>query len=604
MRVVQQGFIIAIILCIGFPAVAAGQRRRIYILETLSPGLPASIQTTEAFRRRLQERTTEEFDIFVDYLDLLRLPSQSHLDSVVNYLSQKFAEAPPDLVIALGRAAIPFILSHRNLVGPNLPTIIANVPSSAVPDPDRAPNIFYVVSEYDFLRTLKLAQQLQPDAQNLLIVGGASDYDRQWLDDAKRQLQPFIGRYATRYISDAAYDDILNQVAQLPNHSIVILSIFLTDNAGAARTTPEVAADLGKMSAAPVYSPVAGTIGMGVLGGFADDWAGQGSIAADIALGILSGKDVAKAPRVTVSAHMNRIDARQLKRWQISPSRIPADTDVSFPEVNLWTQYHRYIVGAMCFVLLQMLLISALLLQRARRRAAEFDIRSKESELRVSYEQVRQLAGKLINAHEEERSRIARELHDDVGQQVASLSISLSRLKRRVSPSDESVGSELAQLQANTTCLAKDLRDLSHDLHQGALEQIGLPEALRDRCEQISRESNATITFEVAEGWIEVPDTVKLCLYRVAQEALRNIAKHANAKTGRVTIAHHNGQVRMTISDDGLGFLATDGPNGRQGIGLLSMRERVRMLGGRFEVNSTPNRGTVATIAIPTGDKH
>jgi signal transduction histidine kinase len=301
---------------------------------------------------------------------------------------------------------------------------------------------------------------------------------------------------------------------------------------------------------------------------------------------------------------MNRLDARQLKRWNISPSRIPADTDVSFLEANLWTQYHRYIIGAMCFVFVQMLLISALLLQRARRRAAELDIRSKESELRGSYEQVRQLAGKLINAHEEERSRIARELHDDVGQKVASLSISLSSLKRRALASDESVGNELAHLQAKTTCLAKDLRDLSHDLHQGAIEHISLPEALRERCEQINQESNIRLKFEVAEGWIEVPDNIKLCLYRVAQEALRNIAKHANAKTGVVTIAHENGQVRMTISDDGLGFVTTKDPIGRQGIGLLSMRERVRMLGGSFDVSSTLNCGTVATIAIPTGDKH
>jgi two-component system sensor histidine kinase UhpB len=258
----------------------------------------------------------------------------------------------------------------------------------------------------------------------------------------------------------------------------------------------------------------------------------------------------------------------------------------------------------MCFAFLQMLLIAALLLQRARRRAAELDIRSKESELRGSYEQVRQLAGKLINAHEEERSRIARELHDDVGQQVASLSISLSSLKRRVLASDESAGSELAHLQVKTTCLAKDLRDLSHDLHQGAIEHISLPEALRERCEQVNRESNIKLKFEVAEGWIEVPDNIKLCLYRVAQEALRNIAKHAHAKTGSVTIAHENGQVRMTICDDGLGFVTTDDSIGRQGIGLLSMRERVRMLGGSFEVTSTPNRGTVATIAIATGGEH
>jgi two-component system sensor histidine kinase UhpB len=231
------------------------------------------------------------------------------------------------------------------------------------------------------------------------------------------------------------------------------------------------------------------------------------------------------------------------------------------------------------------------------------DIREKESELRVSYEQVRQLAGRLINAQEDERARIARELHDDVGQRVASLSIGLSSLKRRVPDSDETLRSELSRLQLQTTGLAKDLRDLSHELHQGALEHVGLPDALRETCDQISRESDIQIKFEVADGWTEVADDIKLCLYRVAQEALHNIAKHAHAKMGCVAIAHQNGQVVMRVSDNGLGF-ATHGPTGQQGIGLLSMRERVRMLGGSFEVKSAPNTGTIATVTIPTGGKH
>jgi len=165
------------------------------------------------------------------------------------------------------------------------------------------------------------------------------------------------------------------------------------------------------------------------------------------------------------------------------------------------------------------------------------------------------------------------------------------------------VRSELSQLQLQTTDLAKDLRDLSHELHQGALEHVGLPEALRERCEQMSRDSGIQIELEVADGWKEVPDDIKLCLYRVAQEALHNVAKHAHAKLGCVAIAHQKDQVVMRISDDGLGF-ATRGPTESQGIGLLSMRERVRMLGGSFEVKSTPDAGTIAVVTIPTGGQH
>jgi signal transduction histidine kinase len=583
-------------LCVS-QAVAAtgGERRRIYFLEALSPALPANVQTIQGFKQRLHERTSEEFEIFVDYMELGRLLSHAHLDSTVNYLSQKYAEAPPDVLITLGRAALPVLLKHPSMVGPSVPILVANLPSTAVLNTNELRNAVYIVSRYDFLNTLKLAEQLQPNAQNLVIVGGASEYDHQWLDDARRQLQSNVALYKTRYITDVTYEEMLNEVSHLPKETIVILSIFLTDGSGQARATPEVAADLARVSSAPVYSPVAGTIGMGVLGGYADDWEAQGAKVADIAFDILSGKDLATIPHVNAALHINRIDARQLRRWHISQSRIPAGSKVSFREVDLWEQYRWQIAGVFSLILIQSLLITALIFQRARRQAAEMA-------LRVSYEEIRQLAGRLINAQEEERSRIARELHDDVGQRVASLSIGLSSLKRRVADSDETVRSELSRLQLQTTGLAKDLRDLSHELYQGALEHVGLPDALRERCDQISRESDIQIKLEVADGWTEVVDDIKLCLYRVAQEALQNIAKHAHAKMACVAIARQSGQVVMRISDNGLGF-ATHGPTGQQGIGLLSMRERVRMLGGSFEVKSAPNTGTITTVTIPTGGK-
>ena len=481
-RILNQLSPILIILCVG-QAVAAtgGERRRIYFLEALSPALPASVQTMQGFRQRLHERTSEEFEIFVDHMELGRLPSKAHLESTVKYLSQKYAEAPPDVLITLGRAALPVLVQHPNMVGPSVPILVANLPSTAVLNTNELQNAVYIVSRYDFLNTLKLAEQLQPNAQNLVIVGGASEYDRQWLDDARRQLQSKAVFYKTRYVTDLSYEEMLNEVSHLPKETIVILSIFLTDGSGQARATPEVAADLARASSAPVYSPVAGTIGKGVLGGYADDWEAQGAKVADIAFDILSGKDLATIPHVNASLHMNRIDSRELRRWHISQSRIPAGSEVSFREVDLWEQYFWQIAGVFSLILFQSLLITALIFQRARRQAAEVA-------LRASYEEVRQLAGRLINAQEEERSRIARELHDDVGQRVASLSIGLSSLKRRIADPDETVKSELSRLQLQTTGLAKDLRDLSHELHQGALEHVGLPDALRERCDQISRE--------------------------------------------------------------------------------------------------------------------
>ncbi len=174
-RILNQLSPILIILCVG-QAVAAtgGERRRIYFLEALSPALPASVQTMQGFRQRLHERTSEEFEIFVDHMELGRLPSKAHLKSTVKYLSQKYAEAPPDVLITLGRAALPVLVQHPNMVGPSVPILVANLPSTAVLNTNELQNAVYIVSRYDFLNTLRLAEQLQPNAQNLVIVGGAA----------------------------------------------------------------------------------------------------------------------------------------------------------------------------------------------------------------------------------------------------------------------------------------------------------------------------------------------------------------------------------------------------------------------------------------------
>ena len=239
---------------------------------------------------------------------------------------------------------------------------------------------------------------------------------------------------------------------------------------------------------------------------------------------------------------------------------------------------------------------------KRRRRALEVEVAERkqvEEMLRASHGKIADLAGRLLTAQEAERTRIARELHDDVGQRVASLSIALSTLKRKLGPTHDSVD-DVATLQRETMRMSKDLRNLSHELHPGALEHVGLVEALRTRCEELRVESNVRASVDVAEGWSEVPYDMALCLYRVAQEALRNVTSHANATTARISLARHGGDVVMQVADDGQGFIASD-PAMHHGLGLMSMDERVRMLGGTFQVQPGPHNGTVVVASLPLG---
>ena len=239
------------VLAVACQPADAAERRRIYFLESLSPALPAAVRTIDAFKKRLSEKTTEQFEIFIDYMELVRLPSQAHIDRTVQYLSGKYHEAPPDVLITLGRAALPFMAMYRDAIAPGAAVILASVPSTDAQASD-LPNVFWVTTEYSFSRTIELAQRLQPSAHELIVVGGAGDYDRKWLDLARRELQRYNDRYTIKYIAGLSYDETLNEVSRLSKDAIVIMSFFFADRAGQPHVSPEVAANVAMVSPAPV----------------------------------------------------------------------------------------------------------------------------------------------------------------------------------------------------------------------------------------------------------------------------------------------------------------------------------------------------------------
>ncbi|HKW03178.1 MAG TPA: MASE1 domain-containing protein [Vicinamibacterales bacterium] len=215
--------------------------------------------------------------------------------------------------------------------------------------------------------------------------------------------------------------------------------------------------------------------------------------------------------------------------------------------------------------------------------------------------QVHALAERIIRAQEEERTRIARELHDDFGQRIASLSIGLSSVKRDVAATASPAADTLASLQQQTMALAKDLRHLSHELHPGVFEHVGFVEALRARCDEVTVESGVRVGLDASEDWPGLGQDTALCLYRIAQEALRNVVTHARATSARISLARRNGAIVMCVADDGQGF-EMQGPGAEGGLGLASMRERVQMLGGYLELRTAPGAGTVAEVTLPYGD--
>lgn len=215
---------------------------------------------------------------------------------------------------------------------------------------------------------------------------------------------------------------------------------------------------------------------------------------------------------------------------------------------------------------------------------------------KTTEESLEELSGRLINAHEEERTRIARELHDDFSQRLALQGIGLGQLWKNLPKSDVEGRAKIEELLKRIREISSDMHSLSHQLHSSKLEHVGLVSALTGLCEEMRSRYKIQIEFSERGVSSEIPKDVALCLFRITQEALGNVVKHSQAKQAQAELFGTNDAIRLRIVDAGVGF---DPDLRRTGIGLISMRERLRLVGGTLSIMSAPMRGTEILVQVP-----
>jgi signal transduction histidine kinase len=204
---------------------------------------------------------------------------------------------------------------------------------------------------------------------------------------------------------------------------------------------------------------------------------------------------------------------------------------------------------------------------------------------------------RLIEAAEQERNRIARELHDDIGQRLALLAIELERL-RQDPPDLPEVRRRTGELQKQASDIATDIQTLSHKLHSTKLEDLGPVAAMRELCQELGELTKVKIDFKSQDLPSPLPPDVSLCLFRVLQEALHNSVKHSGARHVDVRLWGTSDEIHLAVSDPGVGFdreAAKDNP----GLGLVSMEERLKLLKGTISIQSQPKRGTTIHARVP-----
>jgi signal transduction histidine kinase len=233
-----------------------------------------------------------------------------------------------------------------------------------------------------------------------------------------------------------------------------------------------------------------------------------------------------------------------------------------------------------------------------QRKEAEEALRTSEAALRRSHEELRGLAANLIWTQEEVRREISRDLHDDLNQQLAALALELEALEQRLPKSRPQIRGELQSFRARVLEVSDHVRRTAYRLHPSILEDLGLAVALKSFCTDFSRQEKISVRFVRRQIPDSVPRDVSFCLYRIAQEALRNVAKHSGSEEVSVSLGGGDTQIQLNVCDRGVGFDLKSG-NAQKGLGIVSMQERVRLLNGQFTIQKRPGGGTKVSVQLP-----
>lgn len=220
------------------------------------------------------------------------------------------------------------------------------------------------------------------------------------------------------------------------------------------------------------------------------------------------------------------------------------------------------------------------------------------TEKRLVQEALSDIGRKLIEAQEEERAWIARELHDDINQRIAVMAVELEQWDQHLCDSGPDGREHIQRVRERLLDLGKDVQSLSHRLHSSKLELLGLVAAARSFCREFSEQHKVEVEFSQRDVPRNLPKETSLCLYRVLQEALQNALKHSGVRRFRVDMRGSSEEIQMEISDQGVGFAEHDTVN-RDGLGLISMRERLQMVKGEFSIKTEPGRGTTVQALVP-----
>jgi signal transduction histidine kinase len=555
--------------------------KRVLVLNSFGRDFASFEDVATNFETELMRLSPQPVEFFEASLETARFVEGTHEGPLVGYLDSLLSEEGVDLLVPIGGPAVRFFMRQRELLAPSTPLLAAGLERRVAKLPQDG-NTIAVPFVLDLPGVIENILQALPDTKEIVVVLGGSPLSQGWFAETERDFSPFSDRVHFTWTYRWTLPDIEKHLAGLPPHSAIFFGELTTDGAGMPYPGYTALERIHEAANAPIFGAFETQLGRGIVGGLLLSEAEMGRRAASAAIRILNGEAPGTIEEPPVTAASPAYDFRELERWGISEKQLPAGSQILFRPPSIWERYRTPLLIGLGILALQSVLIGGLLVQSSRRRMAQ--------------EEAGALARRLLTAHEDERRRLARELHDDLSQRLARLVIDAASVEQLLPATREENAARA--MRNDLMRLSEDVHALSYQLHPSVLDDLGLQEALKVECDRFSRRESIPASLSSFAAPKGLAIEISTCLFRVAQEALRNAARHSHAKSVSLEVASVNGTVQMTVTDDGVGF-DTAQSRARRSLGHASMRERTTLVHGKVEIESQPGRGTCVRVSVP-----
>jgi len=373
---------VALGMCVAAaPAYAGDEEARVLILNGIDPYLPAYLAIDGALRASLAEQGPPRVVFFSETLDGQRFALESMEPEVLALLEKKYRAVHIDVVVAFSIPSLEFFRRHGEHLWPGARLVFHGFPGEEISAESLPPHAAAIVARQDIVATIKLAQRLQPDARRIVVVAGASEFDRRAEQQARTALSTSAEHATVEFFSGLPLPELAARVAAEPSDTIVVYLSQFRDRGGRPYTPREVLRSISEASSAPVYAITETLVGFGAAAGIVESYEARGKLGGEQVRAALAGQPP-EASRVVLAAPSRCLaDAHALQRWSLDARRLPDGCDILFVDRPLWRQYAWPIAAVLTVIAAQATLIASLVLQRRRRRAAESDSQKRYVEM-------------------------------------------------------------------------------------------------------------------------------------------------------------------------------------------------------------------------------